>query len=624
VKKTHVTAARPAAAPARMEPAAGRRQLRDAVVLSVALAVLSLVAFYPALDNGFTNLDDDVYVVKNPRVLNGLSGEDVAWAFGTSFHTGNWHPLTWLSLQADASLFGTGPAGFHGTNVLLHACNAVLLFLVLLRMTGRQWPSVVVAALFAVHPLRVESVAWISERKDVLSTFFGLLALLAYAGYAATPSVRRYLLVAAPFALSLLAKPMWVTLPCLLLLLDWWPLGRLRFGKGATAPALPPLRLLLEKLPLFLMTACSCAITWVAQRTEAASSLAQVSFGARVGNALAGYGAYLWQTVWPRGLAPFYPLPTGGPSPEVIAGSAVLLVVITAMAGYRWRVRPYLAVGWLWYLGTLVPVVGLVQVGGQARADRYTYLPLIGIYLMAVWGLDELAARYNARKAALAAAGVVVAVLTVLCSEQASLWHDNVRLWEHTVAVTRDNWMAELSLADAEERAERPDPDAAFVHFAAAAELNPTGDMPQSEFALRLLARGKKDAALSFLRAAIDRVPRGARLRTALGIYYHGERDLEAARKCYEEALRLNPSVPKARANLGAILWSQRDLQGALEQLQFAVKIEPDNGPAFFNLGAVLEDLGHPEEAAAAYRRAVALDRRLEQRLDPTLRRRRQ
>jgi tetratricopeptide (TPR) repeat protein len=620
VNNSHITAAKPATVKATAGAGLARLTRRDTLLLALGLAALSVVAFYPALDNGFVILDDEEYVVHNPSVLAGLSGDGLKFAF-TTFRTGNWHPLTWLSLEADASLFGTGPAGFHRTNVVLHAANGVLLFLALLWLTGKQWPSVVVAALFAVHPLRAESVAWVAERKDVLSTFFGLFALLAYAAYAAAPSLPRYLAVAVLFALSLLAKPMWVTFPCLLLLLDWWPLGRVRFGAVGGNPTSWRARAwpLLEKLPLFVLAGVSCVTTWLAQRGAAASSLELVPFGARVANAIVSYGEYLFQTVWPVGLAPFYPL--RAQSPVATSLSALLLVAVSAAAWFQRRVRPYLAVGWLWYLGTLVPVIGLVQVGGQARADRYTYLPLIGIYLMVVWGLDELAVRRNTRGTALAAAGVVVATLTMLCQYQAGLWHDDLRLWKHTIALTGPNWMAQLCLGLSEERANNP--DAAFGHFAESAELAPNQPKPQFKYALGLNARGRRDEARQYLLEAIKRLPRSALLRTALGITYHSEGNLDKARRCYEEAIELDPNVPSARANLGAILRSRGDLREALEQLQIAAALEPDNAPAFFNLGAVLEDLGRPNEAAAAYRRSVELDPGLKPRLDPSLGKRR-
>ncbi len=565
------------------------------VLLACTLAALTVVTFWPACDNGFVNLDDEDYVVRNPHVLGGLTAPDVVWAFRT-FHASNWHPLTWLSLQFNAGLWTGSDSrpvarGFHLTNVLLHAANVVLLFLVLRSLTARLWPSVLVAAIFAVHPLRAESVAWVSERKDVLSVFFGLLALWAYAEYAHARSLRRYLSLAACFALSLLAKPMLVTLPFLLLVLDWWPLGRLRpVGTGKAGIWSQARPLVLEKLPLFALAAGSCVATWLAQHATAVSSLDRVPLDARTGNAVVAYAVYLGQTFWPVGLAPFYPI-RNGPSPAVVAACTAFLVVVSLTAASQWQSRPYLLAGWLWYVGTLVPVIGLVQVGAQAHADRYTYWPLVGIYLMIVWGFDELAGRLRARSAGFAVAGVAVVVLAVLCQRQVRLWHDDLTLWRHALRVTGDNWLALYSLGLAEERADH------------------VGE------------------AIGYYQKAIVLYPQNASLHARLGVAYHRLGLLPEARGSYKAALRINPEYGQVHANLGAALRGLGDAGGALEHLRRAVELEPDNpenAAAYYNLGQVLEGFGRPGEAIDAYRHAVRLEpssRRYREALGSLLRR---
>ncbi len=565
---------------------------REALLAALCLAALTAAAFGPACDNGFVSLDDQTYVVGNPHVLKGLTADDVAWAFGTSFYAGNWHPLTWLSLQADATLFGTGPAGFHRTNVVLHAANVLLLFLCLLRLTGRLWPSAAVAALFAIHPLRAESVAWVSERKDVLSAFFGLLALLAYTRYAAAPTAGRCAVVAVLFALSLLAKPMLVTFPFLLLLLDWWPLGRVQVpaaGKGAPSARVRTLSLVREKVPLLMLAGASCAMTWQAQRATAVSSFELIPPGTRFANALVSYAAYLGQTLWPAGLAPFYPLDSDKLSGAAVALSAGLLVAVTVIAATQWRARPYLAVGWLWYLMTLLPVIGLVQVGAQARADRYTYLPLVGVCVMCVWALDELAGRFRLRPAALAAAAAAVAALALLCRDQVRVWHDDGSLWGHTRRVTGDNWLVLYGLGVADERAGRA--DEAVEEYRRAVRLNPSHAPLRGRLGDALHTRGDEaQAAHQFDRAREQ----------------YGE-----ARACYEAALALEPDFTQVHANLGSLLRKLGDRGGALRHLLRAIDLGPNNpanAQAYYNLGRILEEQERIDEAVAALEKAVRLD----------------
>jgi tetratricopeptide (TPR) repeat protein len=406
--------------------------------------------------NGFIDLDDADYVTRNRRVTEGLSWENTGWAL-TTWHASNWHPLTWLSLQLDAEIYGDRAWGFHLTNILFHTANTLLLFWSLKQMTKMDWPSAFVAAFFAVHPLHVESVAWIAERKDVLSTFFWMLALLAYAHYAAKPSWRRMLPVTAAFAAGLVAKPMLVTLPFVLLLLDYWPLGRLAIGRSLEppisrrkaagskpGPAFVPARwswILLEKAPLFLLAISSCAITFYAQQHGGAVlSQTDLPLSVRAANAALSYCAYILQIFWPVGMGLYYPHPahewqgqSGFEIPVVPVGLTVFfLTAVTLLAIRMYRTLPYLFVGWFWYVGTLVPVIGLVQVGSQGRADRYTYIPLIGLFIAIVWGAADLAARRGRGRQAVYAGLVLLGVSASLCWKQTTYWINSASIFRHT------------------------------------------------------------------------------------------------------------------------------------------------------------------------------------------------
>ncbi len=406
------------------------------LALGAALALLTLAAWLPALRNGFVNLDDPYYVTAQPHVLPGITRAGLAWAW-TAKVASNWHPLTMLSHMLDCQLFGLDPAGHHATSLLLHLANVLLLFAVLWRMTGAAGRSAAVAALFAVHPTHVESVAWVAERKDVLSALFWLLAMGAWERYARAPSIGRYLLVALLMALGLMAKPMVVTLPFALLLLDVWPLGRLQLGWK---------RLTIEKIPLLALSAASSLITLRYQQTSLAP-LGVVPWSLRAANALVSYAAYLGKLFLPRHLAVFYPIPLAIPAWKV-AGAALLLTALTALAVWRARREPWLLVGWLWFLGTLVPVIGLVQVGRQAMADRYTYIPSIGLFLAVVWSLAELG---KAHRAALAAtAGIVILALAAITWTQIGYWSDSATLFRHALAATGDdNYLAHIGLGKA-------------------------------------------------------------------------------------------------------------------------------------------------------------------------------
>jgi Flp pilus assembly protein TadD len=564
------------------ETVAGRADWAS-LFISVALAVATLAAFAPAFGNDFVNYDDPLYVTDNPHVKAGLSAAGARWAF-TSTEVLNWHPLTWLSLQLDATLYGDHPWGYHLTNVLLHAANALLLFEVLRRMTGAVWRSGLVAALFALHPLHVESVAWVTERKDVLSTCFGLLALAAYLWYVERPGVLRYLPVAIALALSLMAKPMLVTLPALLLLLDYWPLGRLRIGAAgdpppreppAVVPAPASLRLVLsEKLPLVALAIGSAVMTAIAQhRGGAIESLENVPLGLRAANAVVSYVRYLGLTVWPEGLAPFYPYPRDGLPWWRVAAAAALLTVVTLLALAARRRSPYLAVGWLWFLGTLVPVIGLVQVGQQALADRYSYFPIVGLFLMAVWGLGALAGQRRAVAAVLATVCLAaLATCAALTWRQTGYWLDSRTLWQHTLRVTSDNYLAESNLG-----------------------------------AACLFIRGTPQEAEAHLREAVRIRPDYWRAWSRLGIALDKQGRTARAIDCYSRSLRLQPEQPTARNNLAIDLAKEGRLEEAIAELGEATRLDPEFAAGYENLAGALARAGRRDEAIEAWRKAIRL-----------------
>jgi tetratricopeptide (TPR) repeat protein len=610
---------------------------RDAVValvVSVVLAGLTVLVYCPCFDHPFIKLDDQDYVTQNAHVQAGLTAEGVRWAF-TTFACGNWHPLTWLSLQLDATLFGGRNAGgFHLTNVLLHAASAALLFLVLARMTGAVWRPALVAALFALHPLHVESVAWVAERKDVLSTLFWVLTLAAYLAYVRRPGVGRYLLVALALGLGLLAKPMLVTLPFVLLLLDYWPLRR-------WPPAVPFHRLLLEKVPLLALVLASCVLTAVAQsRFQAVRSFASYPLDVRVANALLAYVSYLGKALWPAHLAVYYPHPGAAVPVVQVVGAGLLLAALTALALALGRRRPYLAVGWLWYLGTLVPVIGLVQVGDQALADRYTYVPLIGLFLMLTWGAADLVEVLNLSGLwAAGAAAVVLAACVALTWTQLGYWKSDLDLWEHALAVTGPNLMAHCHLAEClhergkieaarkeYERAVAVAPGRAEPHNALGNELRDLGRSEEAAAEYRTALRldpglvtahynlglvlddlGRQDEAVAEFRQALALDPGFLLAHCNLGLCYSRQGRLEAAVAEFEAAVALDSQLPQPHSTLGDLLRDLGRLEEAAAEYRTALRLDPRLVAAHDNLGFVLVELGRLEEARAEYRRALDL-----------------
>ena len=531
-----------------MRPAAENlAKLRPSVVTGLVLGGVTLAAFWPVRHFPFINYDDPLYVTENPVVQGGLSAQGLAWAFRTGY-AANWHPLTWLSHMLDCQLFGLAAGSHHLMSLALHVANALLLFSVLRRMTGALWPSGAVAALFALHPLHVESVAWVAARKDVLSTFFWMLTLWAYVRYAHSPTRGRMAAVALFLMLGLLAKPMLVTLPLLLLLLDWWPLRRWKTGgeeepgDSATTPRGPRFGfgyLLGEKAPLLALSLAACFMTYRAQsRGGAMADIERFPLADRPGNALVSYVRYLAKTLWPEGLSYLYPHPGQWPLPMVVAAGA-LLVGITGLALKTMRRHPHLAVGWFWFVGTLVPVIGVVQVGEQAMADRYTYVPLIGVFLAVAWSLDQWAASRPALRRALAWGGVaLIAACFAATRSQSRHWRDSVALYQHALEVDPNHATAHYNLART--LSERGgDESAVMRHYEEAIRLRPSHASAHVNLGVQLLGLGRVHAAAQHLAEAMRLDPRSFNARLYIGLAYAAMgRHAEAVREA-EEARRL-------------------------------------------------------------------------------------
>lgn len=649
---------RPVASEARRSEAAKRRSL---AVCSLLLLGIALV-FAQTLRHGFAHYDDPEYVCKNPQVAGGLTVQGIVWAV-TSRHENNWHPLSWLSHMFDCQLYGLAPWGHHLSNILLHAATAIAFLLVLERMTGDFWPSALVAALFAIHPLRVESVAWVAERKDVLSGLLFMLTLGAYLGYVRRPfSLARYLSVIVVFALGLMAKPMLVTLPFALLLLDYWPLRRMTSSAASTGSktgseialrALP--RLLVEKIPLFALSAASCTATLWAQH-ELVARNEHIAMPIRLGNAAISYVAYLGQSFYPVDLAALYPHPVSHLAAWKWIGAVVVLAALSAGAVAGRRTCPYLLVGWLWYLGMLLPVIGLVPVGAQAMADRYTYLPQIGLGIALVWGATQVARSWPYRLWVCGTASA--AVLTALLPRawhQASYWRDTAALWEHTVTCTTDNYIAHNNLGVALAERERVDeaiaqftkslqikpnyshargnlglvlakherPNEAKAQFEAAVKCDPDYLDAHKSLALILTRQGQLDEAIEHYRQALRIRPDDANLHNALGGLLARQRQTDDAILHYRAALNLKPDYAEACYNLGILLQSQGRIEEALQQYEKAVEIDPKHGGAHNNLGAILGQKGRLTEAIRHFRSALEInpdDERARQNLEFALR----
>jgi tetratricopeptide (TPR) repeat protein len=563
------------------------------------LALCVLAVYGQTLGFGFVGYDDPTYVTTNRWVQQGLTWEGLRWAF-TTFHFANWFPLTWLSLMLDVEIAGVDPRMFHLTNLVLHAANTLLLFEVLRRATGALERSAWVAALFAVHPLHVESVAWIAERKDVLSTLFWFLTMWLWLRWVERPGAARYAAVCVSFALGLLCKSMLVTLPFALLLFDSWPLGRLRRGSFFA--------LVREKAPLFALAAASSTVTVVAQRAgRALGTLDAYPLAARFVNAVVSYAAYLRQTFWPTDLAVFYPHPGSDLPLAAGIGAALILGLVSALVVALRRSRPYLAVGWLWYLGTLVPVIGIVQVGFQARADRYTYVPLVGVFILLAWGIPDLLGR----RPRLLAAGAVASLLAAgwLAALQCGFWRDSFALFERAIAVTGDNAVAQNNLAAAHyQRNHAGDLERAVSHYAEAVRIDPGYATAINSLAGALSRLGRDEEAIERWSDAVRLEPRfKSALCNLCGALVRVGRHEEAEQRCVE-ALRVDPHAACAHYNLGHLYLQQSRNPEAERHLSAAVQIAPRDADSRVGLGIALARQGRIEQAIAQYSEALRLD----------------
>jgi len=622
-------------------------------IVSVFLAVIVWIAFGQALRHEFVGYDDQRYVVQNPWVTNGLTPGGIKWAF-THVHASNWHPLTTISHMLDCQIYGLQPWGHHLTNILLHAAAAILLFFALRKLTGDLWPSLLVAAVFAVHPLRVESVAWVSERKDVLSGVFFMLTLWAYARYVRGNGAASfwYVTVVVFFALGLMCKPTLVTLPFVLLLLDSWPLGRNQpsSSRGGGITRKTWLRLIVEKLPLFVLSAASCVATLLAQQ-EALDASLKPPLMERVGNALVSYAMYLAQMIWPARLAVLYPYPEGNLKVAQVILALLLLLSISAGV-FVWRGKyPFLLTGWFWYLGMLVPMIGIVQVGSQVRADRYTYLPQIGLYILVAWSAMELFQQWRRSRVILAAAALLIITALITRSYfQTSYWQDTETLWEHATATTSNNYIATNNLAQVlfqsgrfdEAIAEcqkalkiKPDLaaahnnlgvalirskqgggtalrqksiDEAIGHYRAALQIKPDFMQARSNLGNALLQKGQVDEAIAQFQKALEVDAQYAEAEFSLGKAFWQKREVNEAIAHYQKAVEISPDYAEARYSLGNSFVAEGKYSEAIANYEGAVRIRPDYFEAHYNLGCLLATVGNTSDALNELNEAVRIN----------------
>ena len=574
-----------------------QRSMRNIFLIMTSLVTMTLVVYWQVQSFEFVNIDDPLYVTGNQHVLRGLSGENVQWAFTTGY-AAMWIPFTWISLMLDVQLYGQFAGGFHRTNLLLHTANVLLLFLLLRQMTGATWRSGFVAALFAVHPLHVESVAWVTERKDVLSLFFGLLALFAYSRYAREPRPAWYAVALFAFACSLLAKPMLVTLPCLMLLFDFWPLGRLQWGtdesisdgdsqsnqgdtieatlpnaSGTTCPSRPWQRLLLDKIPFLVLAAVCSLLTFRAESEGGAlPTMAAYSLASRFYNAVVVYVLYIGKTIWPANLSVFYPHPGDTIPTFQVAGALIVLLVVSVATIASIRRHPYLFVGWFWYLGTLVPMIGLVQVGDYRMADRFTYFPIVGLFVAISWLVPALLpADFQKRCVLPGILAVFLAALTWVGHRQTSHWRNSETLFRQAIAATENNALAHNNLG------------------------------------LALEGQERFDEAIGHYRSALDIDSEHLEAYNNLGIVFHRQGRFDEAIEQYQQALRVTPRFALTHANFGAALAGSGRPEEAIGHYRAALDIDPNHAGVHYSLGLMLQKLGRGAEAKQHFDKANAL-----------------
>jgi tetratricopeptide (TPR) repeat protein len=595
---------------------------RPDLLILLALGTITFGIYAQVIGHQFITLDDPTYIRENPMVNRGVTLAGLTWAF-TTFYAANWHPLTWIAHMIDSQLFGMNAGGHLVINAVIHTANTLLLFWLLLGTTRARWPSALVAALFALHPLHVESVAWAAERKDTLSTFFGFFSLIAYAHYVETRSRKWYTWTAVTLALGLLAKPMLVTWPFVMLLLDYWPLRRLanvtskEYRRGASHP--PSLRsgaasrkaatgiwpLLREKLPLFALAAASAIMALIAQSREGAvRTLAHEPIALRLSNALVSYAKYLLLTFWPNDLAVYYPF-AGIPAWQII-GAAFLLIGITVFCISQRRIRPYLLVGWLWFLGTLVPVIGIVQVGGQIMADRYFYIPSIGLFIALAFGLADIARSWRVTPALSGAiAGGVLLIFATLTNAQIQRWRDSFTLFEHTLAVTPPNLRIEHNLGVALAVGDRYDEAAA--HFEKALQIDPNFYDGLVVMGVTRAHQGRLPEAIEYFQAAIRSQPDAPKAHVQLAHALWTQKRDQAALEEMRRASQFAPKDAEIRADFGLALALAGRTPEAIEELHEALRLNPNNAETHNNLGLALLASGKPRESIPEFEVALRL-----------------
>ena len=618
------------------------------MMISLLLILAIIIAYGQVKNFDFVGYDDQEYVTENSHVQKGLTVESIIWAF-TSFHSANWHPLTWLSHMLDCELYRLNPMGHHWTNLMFHMVNTILLFIVLELMTGAIWRSAFVAALFALHPLHVESVAWVSERKDVLSTFFGLLMIFSYYRYVKISSLKNYLLVIIFFSLGLMSKPMLVTFPFVLLLLDFWPLKRFHYKndylfqseRTTHYGSKGNYRLILEKVPLFIPVVISCVLTFFAQKSEGAvQALLSLSLKNRIENALVSYVNYILKMFWPSKLAVFYPHPGDTFPAWQIFGAALLISCACFLAIRAAKKYPYIVIGLFWYLGTLVPVIGLVQVGEQAMADRYTYIPLIGLFIIVAWGVLDLFRKWHYQKIYLSVfAMIILSAFTARTFFQISHWKNGVTLFEHAIKVTENNHKAHNNLATS---LDSLDLDRAISHFKEALRIHPKYVIALNNLGIALYNKGNYDEAVLYFNKLLDIKPKktDTRMNLANVLFIQGKSDeavshyneiiktdsenaevhsnlayvlftkgkLNEAVFHYKEAIRINPEHEKAHYNIGDIFIKQGKIKEAFTHFAEVIKIKPDNVQAYNKIGLILFKQGKLKKAGVFFSKALQIN----------------
>jgi len=581
-------------------------QIRPDLLVCLFFVIAILSVYWQVRNYSFVNYDDRQYVTQNHYVQAGLTLESIKWSF-TAIHASNWHPLTWLSHMLDCQIYEMNPGHHHMTNVLLHILNTLLLFLVFKRMTGKLWQSGFVAALFALHPLHVESVAWVAERKDLLSTFFWMLTLWSYVRYVERSDFNRYLPVLFFFILGLMAKPMLVTLPFVLLLLDYWPLRRFELGsrdENNSQQRRFNFGLICEKMPLFFLSAVSSVVTYIVQESSGAvNSLAVIPFHIRIANATVSYASYIGKMIWPHNLAVFYPYPESIVSWK-ITGAVLLLGVISVIVCQMVRTKPYFAVGWLWYIGSLVPVIGIVQAGVQKMADRYTYVPLIGLFIIIAWGVPDILVRWRHKKIILAISTTFVLSAFMICTWfQVKNWQNSITLFEHALDVTVDNSIAHINLGEA--LAGQGKIDAAVRHYYEALRIKPNLAAPHLNLGVALKEGGKLSEAINHFSKVLGLKSDCAEVHYELGDTLDRKGDFASAIEHYLEAVRIKPDYAKVYNNLGVIQARQNKDKEAIAHFYKAIQIDSAYAGAYYNLGKIFTNQGKIEDAIFNYRKTL-------------------